>query len=135
MSVYHYIYYRLYRLFEKGEFSWWSDVKGWFILAAIEMMIFALINFKLTAAFDIKSISYLGKEVYIFIIAAPPVLFNYFFFQYNDRWKPIVKHFDKASKQEKRKMNIQMAVVLVLVGGLVAFLFSFTSSHPNFGGH
>jgi len=124
MDVYRYIYYRLYRLFEKVEFSWWSDVKGWFILAAIEMMIFALINFKLSAFFDVKSISYLGKEIYLAIIAVPPILFNYFFFQYNDRWKPIIKHFDKVSKQEKRKMNIQMAIVLLFVGGFVAFLFS-----------
>jgi len=124
MGVYRYIYYRLYRLFEKGEFSWWSDVKGWFIIAAIEMMILALIEFKLASNFSILGADYLGKNGYLLIIAVPPLLFNYFFFQYNDRWKPIIKHFDKASKQEKRKMNIQMAVVLVLVGSLVAFLFS-----------
>lgn len=124
MEVYHYMYYSLYRLFEKDDFSWWNDVKSWFIIAVIEMMILALIEFKLASNFSILGADYHGKNGYLLIIAVPLILFNYFFFQYNDRWKPIVKHFDKASKQEKRKMNIQMAIVLLFVGGFVAFVFS-----------
>lgn len=124
MGVYHYIYYRLYRLFEKGQFAWWSDFKAGFIIAAVEMAILALIEYKIASIYSVSGAGYFGKNGYLLIIAAPPIVFNYFFFQYDDRWKPIIKHFDKASKLEKQKMNIQMAVVLVFVGGLVAFLFS-----------
>lgn len=124
MGIYHYIFYKIYRLAESNSMPWWSDFKAGFIMAAAEMMLIALIDFKMYRLFGIGNASQLGKWGFILVIAAPPVVFNYFFFQYNDRWKPIVRHFDKASKQEKRKMNIQMAVVLVLVGGLVAFLFS-----------
>jgi multisubunit Na+/H+ antiporter MnhB subunit len=124
MNVYHYIFYRIYRLAESNSMPWWSDFKAGFIIAVVQIWIIVLVDYKVNKHFGFFNTLELGKWGYALVIGGLPLTFNYFFFQYNDRWKPIVKHFNKASKQEKRKMNIQMAVVLVLVGGLVAFLFS-----------
>lgn len=124
MSVYHYIFYLLYRFFKSQWIAWWSEVKAVFIISAVEGLVIALSNFKIALLCGVEGATQLGKWGYILVIGIPPFLFNYFFFQYNDRWKPIVKHFDKAGKKEKRKMNILTVVVLLIVGGLVAFLFS-----------
>jgi len=122
MSVYYYIFYKLYRLLEKGEMPWWSDFKAGFLIAAIEGLLIALIDFKAHKLFGIADATELGKWGYILIIGGPPLILNYFLFLYGNRWKEIVRHFDEANRQEKNKMNLQMAVVLLLMAGIFVFL-------------
>lgn len=124
MGIYQYIYYQIYCLLEKGNFSWWSDVKGWLIIAVVQLWVLALIDYKMYKIFGYFDTLELGKWGYALVFGGTPILFNYFFFQYNDRWKRIVQHFNKADKKEKRRMNMLMTVVLLFFVGFIAFMFS-----------
>jgi len=122
MNVYHYIFYKLYRLLEKREIPWWSDFRAEFLITAIEMLLLALAEYKISLLLSIQSAAVYGLWRYLLIIGAPPLILNHFLFQYGNRWKKIVRYFDKVDKQERKKMDIQMAVVLLLVGSLFVFL-------------
>jgi len=73
MNVYHYIFYKLYRLLEKGEMPWWSDFKAGFLIAAIEMIFLALVEYKITLLLSTPGadIYIYGKWSYKLIIGGP----------------------------------------------------------------
>lgn len=115
MNVYDYIYYKIYYLAERSSLPWWSDLKAGFLIAAIEGLLIAFINYKICKLFGVGDATELGKWGYILIIGGPPLIINYFLFGFRDRWKEILSHFDKADQQEIRKMNIQMTLISFIV--------------------
>lgn len=122
MGVYHYIYYRIYRLAESSSLPWWSDLKAGFLMAAIEMALLALIEYKIAFLLSIQGADVYGMWGYVLIIAVPPLIINYFLFLYGSKWKVIINHFDEIDKVGKYKMNLQMTVVFLLLVGLFIFL-------------
>ena len=122
MNVYYYIYYKVYRMAERSSMPWWSDFRAEFLISSIEMALLALAEYKISLLLSIQGAGDYGLWGYGLIIGAPPLILNHFLFLYGNRWKKIVWYFDEVNKQEKKKMDLQMAVVLLLVGSLFVFL-------------
>lgn len=124
MGVYHYLYYRIYRLLEHSSFPWWSDFKAGFLMASVEGLLIAIIEFKVHLLYGIGDATELGKWGYILVIGGPPLLLNYYLFGFRDRWKEIVRYFDKADRIEKKRLSLKMTMLLLLVTGLFALFLT-----------
>lgn len=123
-NIYYYIYYKLYRLAESTSLPWWSDFKAGFLITIIQIIFLALLEYKLTLILFNGSNDFYGMWGYILLIGVPPLILNYFLFGYREKWKEIIIHFEKGDKQLKKKMNIQMTVVIIVLINIFIILFS-----------
>jgi len=122
MNVYYYLFYKLYQLAERTTMPWWSDFKASLVIACVEMAILALAEYKIALFTSTQGVATFGKWGYILIIGGPPLFLNYMLFLYKNRWKEIVCHFEKAERQERSKMNLQITILITIVIGAFVFL-------------
>lgn len=122
MKLYHYIFYKIYRLIEKPDFSWWSDFRASLLISIIEGMILVLLDFKLHKYTGIGGVFNLGKWPFILIFGFPPIIVNHFIFLHNNRCNKIVNYFDSLEKKKKRKLNQLLLLIMLLFISLIAFL-------------
>jgi purine-cytosine permease-like protein len=109
--MYHYLFYKLYRYYEKGPSVWWSDWKASLSLIVLEIWLIAsiLIYYKIFLNPSADIIGSEGSWILLVIIIA---LIDYFAFHHRDQWKQIVIEFDNLPKRTNR------------IGGLVVFGFA-----------
>jgi len=125
MTVYKYLFYRLYKLLRRGEMAWWTDFRTSLMLSVFEILILALIEFKITMHWNLAGEVFYGKWGYIALIASPPLLINYFLFLHQNKWEQVIQKFDSEEKSNKRKNDLVLSVVLILVlFGLFLLLLS-----------
>ena len=122
MYLYQYIFYKIYKLIEKPDFSWWSDFRASFLISMIECSVLVLLDFKLYKYTGIGGIFNLGKWPFILILSFPPIIVNHLIFVYNDRWKKIVNYFDKLGRKETSKLNRLLTLIVFSVICLIVFL-------------
>lgn len=107
LKAYHYLYYQLYRWYEKGPSIWMSDWKAELsldvlgIFVAISIIIYYTIF--LDRFFEISDGLFI--ICFLIIIAIP----NFFIFHYRGQWEGIISEFDKLPKRKNS------------VGGLIVF--------------
>ncbi len=110
-KAYYYLFYKLFKWYECGPSIWWSDWKA--VLSIDVLCIFIGISIVTYYTIFIDRYFRVGDGkfflmVYIFLIATP----NYFIFNHRNRWKYIVKEFEKLPK---RKNEIGGWIVLVII--------------------
>jgi hypothetical protein len=118
-KAYYYLFYKLYRWYERGPSVWLSDWKAelsidvLLIFIGISLVVYYTIFFDRYLSIGNGNILLIG---YLLLIATP----NYFIFHHRDRWKDIVKEFDKLPKL-KNKIGgwIVFGVVMLIIANMV----------------
>lgn len=121
-KAYNYVFYKLYKWYNKGPFIWASDWKAILSMDVILIFIWLSILVYYTifidryVRFDSNLLFYC---IYIFLIRLP----NYLLLSYKQSWVNIVEEFDKLPKKRNRIGGwIVFGVVLIVFGNLI---FSF----------
>lgn len=118
-KAYYYLFYQLYKWYEKGPSVWWSD---WKASLSIDVLLFFLL-FSGIIYYDVfidRSFE-LGDDntvvlFFILVISIP----NYFIFHHRDQWKDIVKEFDQLPKRTNKIGGwIVFGVVMLIITNMV----------------
>ena len=120
-TVYYYLFYKIYKFWEKADIRWWSDWKASltmdilivFMIMSIETFYRVLIN---------PYMQHLSNGVYIVLTLAVAIM-NYFIFDHSDRWKVIIERFDRLPKRTNRIGGWIVFGFIMLV--LFCLIFSF----------
>ncbi len=123
MNLYNYFFYQIYRSikFTNKDFKFWLDIKTILVIVWIEISSFTLLFYKIDKYFN--TCDFLSEKLgYFLFIGLPPLVFNYYIFEYQDKYKRIIKYFEKIDKKEKKKLNIQLLILLLFLTGFIVFL-------------
>jgi len=105
---------------ELGGGKFWSDWKaslsmdGIIYFIVISLFIYYKVFFGHNISVD---------NISVFVLVISVVLFNYFVFNHNDRWKDIINEFDKLPKEKNKKGGIIVWSIIVLIIGNMLFSF------------
>ena len=116
LKAYQYLYYKLYRFYESSMYSkWWSDWKALTTIMVIE--IWTLFSFTFYyQAFTGNSVNeYKLFDIFFWIIVAIVTIINWYIFQYQDKWREIVKQFDNLPKRKNKVGSIIVLLVCLLI--------------------
>lgn len=94
--------------------AWWTDFRVAVFLAIIETSFLGLVDYKLSSIFSFKGALFFGELGYVLTIAGLPFFINYYLFLYNKGWKDVLDYFDKATMEEKKKLDLKMKIVISL---------------------
>lgn len=120
LKAYQYFFYILYRFFEASTYSrWWSEWKANVVMLALSLWLYASIEITFHYLYEIP----LKPSNFVIDISAGLFLLtvgilNWFLFEYDDRWKEIVKDFDSLSK---RKNRIGSVIVWTVILGITIY--------------
>lgn len=127
MKKYYYLFYIIYKFSEKAPSRWLSDWKASFTLDVLFLLIFtSIINY---IKVYIYPNSKFGEDNLLLIVGIIICLINYFIFHNNDKWKVIVKEFDKLSKRKNRLGSLYVVSFLFIV--FINFILSFYLFYEN----
>ena len=118
---YYYLFYKIYKHFEKGPSVWLSEWKATLLVDLIFFIIMFLfviyynIFVDRNFSYDIENLYFYVTIFYFSLIIVP----NYYIFNHKDRWKMIVKEYDKFPKN---KNYIGGWVVLIFILLLLSLL-------------
>jgi|SRR5690554_58203 len=119
---YFYLFYKLYKFYEKGSSVWWSHGKA---ILTLDVVLFLLVySFIVYYAVFINRTTNIGGEIQtIWILGALILIPNYFIFEHRDQWKEIVVRFDKLPK--KKNIIGGWIVLLIVLIILINLIYSF----------
>lgn len=113
-KIYDYLFYKLYKWYERGPSVWWSDWKAELSLDVLSIFIGISLLTYYTIYFD-RNFRGDGKFFligYVLFVAIP----NYFIFHHRDQWKEIVKEFDQLPKLRNKIGGwLVFGVVLLII--------------------
>ncbi|MBS9766827.1 MAG: hypothetical protein KGV44_04730 [Flavobacteriaceae bacterium] len=133
MEIYRYLFYQLYCY---AKFA--REVNGYFarrdfdysafgMITGFQILVLVFGSFKLY--YVIFGNIYLPKKEWHIILFMClfcfPFIFNYYIFFHQNKWKKIVKRFDRLCAKTKKKLNIQLSIWLVIVFSSVFSFFYF----------
>jgi len=117
MKLYKYMFYRLYRLIDK-DYEWATDMRTSTLISLAELGFIAFLIFK----FSNGKLSSLGFGLILLLLGLPFFVLNIYLFIFKDA-KELLSYFKNIDKKQKQRLNVQMYVVLLLLGGLIFFLY------------
>ena len=99
-KMYHYLFYKYYRLFEAFKTTrWLTDTKAVIVVMSIEIWIlFSLNNYYDILSHHRGQLNFISFKVLIPFISL--ILINWYTFLKDDRWKDYVKEFDQWPKRK-----------------------------------
>lgn len=124
MKAYYYLFYKIYKFYEKAPARFWSDWKASISITALEIwLLFLLFNVRSLIKNEI-----LELKISHPIIIVPFLLFliiNYYLFIYTDRWKEYMKEFDELPRPKNTLGGIIVWVLIIsiIVGFFVSAYF------------
>jgi hypothetical protein len=121
-KAYYYLFYRLYRWYEKGPSVWLSEWKASFSIDVLiySVIIFLFIYYKIF----FNRYAFLSEgNVDVLLVVLPVVLANYLIFHHQDQWKKMVLEFDKMPKAVHKRWGLWLwGIVFIVIANLI---FSF----------
>lgn len=121
-TIYQYIYYKLYRFYEKAPNVWWSE---WKASLTLDILLFFIV-LSLYIYYEININPYINlasSNIYSTVVIIIISIANYCIFQSKDQWKEIVRKFDKLPPQ-KNKIGTWMVfgcVTLIVFNLILAY--------------
>ncbi|AWG26264.1 hypothetical protein [Flavobacterium kingsejongi] len=112
IKAYEFLFYKLFGFFETSMYSrWWSEWKSLTTILVLELWTIHSIKIYYHF-FSVKALNNSGDAMSIEIIAFGILLavIKWYLFEYKDKWKQIVAHFDKLPKSINRKGSIIVAL-------------------------
>ncbi|MDK2841774.1 MAG: hypothetical protein PWQ17_1279 [Anaerophaga sp.] len=109
--MYDYLFYNIYRFWEKAPSRWWSEWKSvltiCFFIVQIILSIYSLIMYRIKAN--------LLPDHQIWSIVGGVVIFgaNYYYFLYKDKWKDKISRFKYLNKTTDR-VGILLTIFILL---------------------
>ena len=117
--AYYYLFYKLYKWYEKAPVVWWSDWKAVVSIVALEIWFLLSIG-TYFSVFTKKTIELTVTHPIVFIPTVSIILVNYLIFIHTDKWKDIVKEFDQLPKRTNKIGGwIVFGVILLIVANLI----------------
>lgn len=120
---YNLFYYKIYRFFAGVQYPWWSEWKTTLFLSIWELLFVSSIFIYYKILVDSSVI--LGGKGDLFVGSSLVITFlNAIYFHKNDRWRSIVKRFDKELAMGKSKMSgwlVFLVIILIFVNLVFAF--------------
>lgn len=112
---YEYLFYKLFRLIEFTSYpKFWSEWKAIAMLIIIEI----LFLYSLAIFFHyITGINIISPNIDLpaILIIFSLVWIKYYYFENNDRWKEIVKEFDKLPVKENKRGSIVVSIIIMVL--------------------
>ena len=121
--AYDYCFYKLYKSFEAAPSQWLSDWKASFSLIVVEIWVsLSVLNFVTVFLPKIRITDRFLVIASLILVVCLAVI-KYFTFEHQDRWKTIVKEFDKIPKRKNRIGTVVVwgAIFLVLTNMILSF--------------
>lgn len=117
--AYYYLFYKLYKWYEKGPSVWWSDWKAGISIIALEIWLVASLFIYYKIFFN--RYAHLSDSGWELIICALLIIIpNYWVFVHTDKWKDYVQEFDQLPKRTNKIGGwIVFGVVLLIIANLV----------------
>ena len=123
VEFYHYMFYKASNYYKDNDFPIYSPVMLMtFFLGFNYMAVHDLINYFMFHNRWFSKWEYWIPDIII-------ILFNYWYFSKDSRWKSVVKWGDKMSRQEKRERNIYYWIYVILTLLLFAVVFYITTEN------
>jgi len=122
MKAYYYLFYKLYKFWENGHFTFWSEWKASISIIVLQIW-FILSLFVYYKIFINRYIHLAGDNIEIYLVAIPIWGINYFIFHHHSKWRSIVVEFDKLPQEKNKIGGIIVWSIIILV--VVNVIFSF----------
>lgn len=121
--AYDYFFYKLYKFFEAAPSRWWSDWKASFSMLVLEIWVLVslIVYYAAFTKKDLLPDKVLDIVAIIFVLLLTIV--KYFSFEYQDRWKFVIKTFDELPKHKNKIGTYVVWGIVLLI--LVNLIFSF----------
>lgn len=116
---YYYLFYQLYKWYEKGPSVWWSDWKA--ALSIDAFILFILLPIFIYYKIYINPYIHLSEgNIDVIIVVLLISIPNYFIFHHREQWKDIVKEFDQLPKHTNKIGGwIVFGVVMLVITNMV----------------
>lgn len=118
LKAYNYFFYKLYTFFESSTYSrWWSEWKAYVVMLALSLWLYNSIETTVRYIYQIPvstDYSVIDLQTALFLISVG--VFNWFLFEYNDRWKEVVKYYG-----QKRNDKVGGIIVWTIVLGIIIY--------------
>lgn len=112
--MYYYLFYRLYKFWEKAPARFWSDFKSGISIIALEVwLLFSLFNYYSLIRNEKLDISFTSPVIIFPLILI--FIVNYWFFVHNDKWKYYVVEFDKIPRNKNLIGGIVIWLIIVII--------------------
>lgn len=118
---YYYLFYKLYKHYERGPSVWMSDWKASFSLDVLFYSIIFSAIFYYKILFN-RNLHISENNIYAIILVIMVGGSNYFIFHHKDQWKHYVHEFDKWPKDKNRKASLIAWSAIILI--IANFIFS-----------
>jgi len=118
-KAYYYLFYKLYKWYERGPSVWWSDWKAeglmdalWIFIGISGLVYYTIFVDRYFRVGDGKFF----LICYVALVALP----NYFIFHHRNQWEDIVKEFDKLPKRRNKIGGwLVFGVVLLILSNMI----------------
>ena len=117
--AYYYLFYKLYKWYEKAPVVWWSDWKAVVSIVALEVWV-------ITSGFIYYKILFnrhihLSDSQWDLIICALLIIIpNYLIFIHTDKWRDYIREFDQLPKRTNKIGGwIVFGVILLIIANLI----------------
>lgn len=120
-NAYYYLFYKLYKWYERGPFIWMSDWKASINMDVLMIFLFSsLLNYYKVF---FNPTSEIGEGNILIVFGIIISLSNYFIFQHKDQWKVIIQEFDTLPKQTNIIGTLRVWLFVILI--ISNFIYSF----------
>lgn len=117
-KIYNYFFYRIYKSIEFISVPrFWSDWKAFAVVVILEIFVFNSLDVLYHYHFNIpmktignQRISYSAIGLVLFL-----VVINYYYFEYNDKWKGIIQSFDKLPKKKDELGGVIVWCIILFI--------------------
>jgi membrane associated rhomboid family serine protease len=116
--MYDYVFYVIYRFWEKAPSRWWSDWKA-------VITICFLIGFALSAAINttiyVLNVDLVPRTKVLPIIISLIIFgLNYYYFLYKDKWRDRILRFENLNRKANRVgITLVVLIVGIIIGSLI----------------
>lgn len=125
MKKYYYLFYRLYKYYQRGPSVWQSD---WKASVSITVLItFLLMSLIIYYRIYINPLSKIGEGYILPGFAMSVFILNYFIFNFKDNWKTYVQTFEKETSRENKigQVIVSSIIFLILLNFIVSMYLFF----------
>lgn len=119
---YHYLFYKLYMMFNSGEIKGMPEGRTYAALLIIGALVFDTIVSFVAILTDKREFLVENANLFYNIFFIFFAIFNYIVFLYNNRWKKVIKSFSNIEKRKNRYGTIIIYSILLII--VIVWLYS-----------
>jgi len=124
-QFYYYLYFRIYYFLIGISDDALNEIKPGATIIVLEILVITqlFIWLRLLKILSTVNEDFLWSKPFLIIIVLLLVVFNYFVFLYEEKWKKYDNEFNSFCKRKKRRWNFLIIVLILVI--LIGFIMSF----------